>query len=292
MPSFNINEFSSALNANQGLARPNKFFVLLNPPAVVGQGGGTNSGPIPVSGGSSSNPLVSLLNFGSNLIGNGSFSPPQQYIRGDNNILTYLCNSASIPGVTIQTTMVNRNAVGPNEPFPSTPLYDDMQLQFLVDGSGKVLQFWTKWMQNIINFNTGYGNDNATSQRGANVWEVFYKEDYATDIEIIFLNDLGTSLIDVKLIDAFPIAMSPIALSWDSNDQVAVLPITLKYNYWTSTLFDTTGVGGSVDRGFNLLSALAQAGSVAAMVSTLKSPKTIGDYTNLYNNASLLNKAF
>ena len=278
----------SAINGSKGLARGNKYYIMMNPPPFL-SGASTSGSNIPMPSNKSSGGLLDALIKGAgNILGfAGQNEKPQRTVPGDTpRLLSYLCNTASLPGITFQGIPVKRQAIGPEEFFPLAPTYEDVQLGFLVDGAGKVLQFFHQWMQNIVNVNP----DNPI--KGAYPWEVYYRDNYAIDIDIYWLNETGDAIIGVTLREAFPISMGSVALSWMDNDSVAQLPITFKYKSWTSTLFDTSGSGLEPDRGSSILKMLAQAGTVAALVSSMKRPTTIGQFVNAGNNLNLMSKAF
>jgi T4-like virus tail tube protein gp19 len=58
---------------------------------------------------------------------------------------------------------------------------------------------------------------------------------YQTDMYVKQLERNGSTLKEIKLIDAMPVEIGPIQLDWEANNQVEVFEVTFVYNYYESS---------------------------------------------------------
>ena len=63
---------------------------------------------------------------------------------------------------------------------------------------------------------------------------------YQTDLEIDQLDRNGVSIKRITLVDAMPISVGEIGLSWDQNNQLKMFDVTFVYNYFKES---NIGVG-------------------------------------------------
>lgn len=281
---FKINEFTSRIGKLGGLAHTSNFLVSIKAPPCMGGGsiripGGTvtsevngtvvNSTQIPGVGGTVSNPEI------------------EQALRGATDNLLFLCSAAAIPGVQIQTTDIQPYGYGTIERRPTAAFFNSARMNYYVDVSSTVYQFFTKWVNCIVNF-----NDDAVGTRtssGAFFNEVRYKEEYATTITIYVYDSAGNNFLEVQLKDAFPIEIGQVNLTWGNYNSLAILPINISYSNWVSNYTPIANISNSGLRNLTLASALLRAGTLVSGASTLiRRPRNIADTFNLVNNASIL----
>ena len=132
--------------------------------------------------------------------------------------LTYLCESAQIPGVRIATDRVNRyNLSGTTYLVPYAALLEDVvPFTFYVPNDDPLpIKAFNFWMQQI----SGVPNTTLLSPgagKGLIPGQVRYRDEYTTEISIFSLDRSNQSIIETKLYGAYPTTVTPIDLNWAS----------------------------------------------------------------------------
>jgi len=211
--SFAPSLFLSNIKAKDGLAKPNRFQVIL---------------PIPryINNYIDSNILEQLLNLPntivtevSDIVNSALGSLPTGQAKTSNASLTrYLslqCESAELPGKTLQTADVK--IYGPIFKVPYQKQYTDTTLNFLCTNDFYERKLFDLWIEAIMPASTNnlrYARDDETR--------------YLTNIKIIQYDDFIKQIYAVELIDAFPIGIASQPLSW-SEDGFHRLSIQFAY---------------------------------------------------------------
>lgn len=194
MAGFNIKEFAAHMNAN-GLMRNNKFLVKMGVPPNL-----------QVS--------TKLLNVGRQI--------------------QLMCDSASLPGVAIQTSETRRYGYGPAEKYGFAPIFNNVQMTFVADKRGSVHDFFYNWTKLIANYENRNGNlrqfdlTNPVTE-DQRVFEISYKDDYKVLVEIIVFNDNGKEIMKVTLYNAFPTAVGDVQLNWNDTGDFVRIPVSFTY---------------------------------------------------------------
>lgn len=96
---------------------------------------------------------------------------------------------------------------------------DPINISFLVESKGKILDFFKKWKDLIVD------DENLMS----------YLKDYAGTINIMMLDVQEQNIFEAKLINAFPASIEAIELTMDSGDfikiQTSIVFSDVKYEY-------------------------------------------------------------
>jgi hypothetical protein len=208
----------------------------------------------------------------------------------DNESLSYLCHSAELPGEA--TATVVQKIYGVDEKFPVRTAYNDITLSFYTRGSKKeiVRSFFLKWLA----FITGRGEILGS---GSTTYNVKYKEKYVTDIVITQYAITGDPLVKVKLIDAFPVAINQVPLSWSSQNQAQSLNVSFAYteyeyqfisvenngNYTRGPIGELIGLGIKTAATINSIKGAIDSGNPIAGLSTLPGLSTIKGLGGLSN---------
>jgi hypothetical protein len=141
--------------------------------------------------------------------------------KGKTSQLSYLCHSAELPGE--YTTTVDQKIYGVVERFPIMTTYKDITLSFYTRGSDVdyVRMLFSHW----ITASTGRNVDNASIR----TYNVPYKADITTDLTINQYSVDGSRLLRCELIEAFPISIMEVPLSWSLANEAMSLNITFTY---------------------------------------------------------------
>ena len=186
-----IDKLKSMISKKGGLAKANRFNVMFTPPSG------------------------SLLN--GNLQGaiasaiSGNFSAKN--LINDPRDISLLCDSVTIPGKQISTLDVQ--TVKQLVKVPYGYLTDDVSLSFLLTNDYHMKTMFDAWINNIVD------NDK---------YCVAYKEDIVTDVIIQQLDEQNTPIYGVKLEGAFPVTMSEIPLSNESENTISRLNVSFAYD--------------------------------------------------------------
>lgn len=197
-------------------------------------------------------------------------------------ILPFLTESASIPGVSLATSEIRRHGYGVSEKKPYAPIFVDQQMTFLGDASGVVHKFFYQWMNGIVKFDGHVNGLRGFSSLSS--FEVEYKKQYAVDITITAIDEVDRKIMEVKLFEAFPIAMGDIALNWSDTDSYVRLPITFTYKNWKRTDINLN-IDEILGEDMSPVQRILKAGQAIQTLAKIKKPSNISDINNVVNGS-------
>ena len=137
--------------------------------------------------------------------------PEGLYSLGNSqDILTFRCENAQIPGRTLATT--EQRTYGPIEKLPYLTTYNDFDVTLIVDGDMKQKKLFDAWMQLI---NPSFTNN------------FTYRETYCTDITVKQYDVTDKVTHEVRFIESYPISInsSKEMLSLLFNNLMALMPL-------------------------------------------------------------------
>jgi len=174
-------------------------------------------------------------------------TPPRQ-IPGD-RVFEFLCESATLPGFSLQTEDVRMAGYGNVQKRPYAPIFQDIPLTFFCDSDGKVMRFFHRWQQSIFNWNENTPPAGESSN-GLTRNVVGYPKDYYGTVEIIHYDDSGApsgrrsssaqenGIIKYTLNQAYPISVGDVQVAWNMDDTLVRIPVTIAYTYWNAQTLD------------------------------------------------------
>ena len=213
-----ISKFRSMVSSGEGLARSNKFIVVVNFP------GG----------------LLESTNFdGSEFAEYQTAHDFTTNLKNDiKERLFFFCDSASMPGRTI-TDETNDVLYGPERSIARGVSYDDITLSFYMDQNMAEQVLFKSWQNLAISpntYNSNYYDEYVGSidifpliglQQGQNIKRAMQQEQTA-DGEPLARATLGANF--THLVEAFPKTVAPIDLNYN-NSGLAKLSVTFSYRY-------------------------------------------------------------
>jgi hypothetical protein len=172
---FNLDSFSAEILGKSGLARNNRFEVIIALPP------GINSS------------------------------------RYNQRLISLYVEQTSIPLLNI--AVKSQKIFGPSyqRPFASEYGGEGISLNFHVDRSMSVRNFFEDWMHIIVNRNN---------------YTIGYQEEYATTINIRQLDEQDNVTYEVELLEAFPRNMNLMDLNHGASNQTHRLNVLFAYRYW------------------------------------------------------------
>lgn len=136
----------------------------------------------------------------------------------DKRDIEFFCESASIPGRQILT--LDYNTTRQTTKKPNGYANEDITLVFNLTNDYFIRELFRRWTNAIINRST---------------YELGYKRDYCTDVEINQLDEQNNKVYTVILRDAYPVTVQNIDLNNTTESGVQKMSVTLTYYDFVET---------------------------------------------------------
>jgi len=219
-------------------------------------------------------------------------SAPQWYLREPDKGLftprefTMFCSKANFPGVAVNTSTVDHVGQLPRTIASSVTNPGPLTFTFMCDSDHHTLRFFHRWIRHVGNY--AKVASPYEEWEGRLPGEVGFPKGnygYVSDLEIKhYSTDSRTnSFYSAQLIDAFPISVGELQLSWDSNDSFLTVDVQFAFNDYHFNDDKAGNTGDRSSRGAGLLDVLGDiAGFADTVRGTLKAgkPRSIQDAVN------------
>lgn len=148
----------------------------------------------------------------------------------------FLINIAELPGQTVNPAIVQYR--GREVKFAGDRIFAPYTITVMNDAEMSIRNGIEQWM--------GGMEDNASK------FGRLQPAEYQRDIDVLQLDRNGNILKSYRLINAFPVDLSPVALDFGANDQISQFTVTFQYQHFTTA---SNPLGSIVDFGgiFNRL---------------------------------------
>lgn len=160
-------------------------------------------------------------------------NPPPALQSYDTAQLTLRCDSINMPGFNLMTQDgLYRYGYGPAEVMPYNVAFAPVTASFIIDRAASQYTFFNLWMNEIFDMDMQGGilrNDPAADSKQP--YEVGYKDNYATTMNMFVYNETTDRVIELTFQEAYPFLMQDTTLSW--ADQGNVLRIQMSFAYKT-----------------------------------------------------------
>lgn len=131
-------------------------------------------------------------------------------------------NSVNLPGINLGLDEIRHKGFGLGEKRPISVSYDDISITMIADGQGQLAATMHEWMELI------YPSD--LESVGADNVEYFeYPNNYYGGLEIDVFDMMGNPHTNYSFIQPFPTAVGAVQMSWETTDQLLLLPVTFSY---------------------------------------------------------------
>lgn len=212
-------------------------------------------------------------------------------------LITLRAERINQPGIQLMTSNVRRYGVGPLEKKPFSAGFSDANISFIGDARGVIHQFFYAWMNSIVNTENMPHAGASTNAFGSNPFEVAYREDYRTTIDIIVYDEIQQKIGTVKLYNAYPIFLGEIQRDWSGINDLVRIPVTFTYSHWAYDGYldmqlrepDRTTLAS---QNSSLFDNIVKGASVLQTISTIKRPQNVNDVLNVVNSGSTLLRSF
>lgn len=197
-------------------------------------------------------------------------------------VLSLRCSGASIPGVGIRGTNLQRQGYGLQEMVATEAILTDVNLEFILDQK-LVADFFEEWTLGIVDYSrlksmsyvTSTSNDGMLSS-GRKPYFANYKDNYSTTILINIFDEAAERIKTVELTEAFPVRLSSIDLNWNDRDKLAKLVVTFNYRDIIYHYLDSDNfrIESKYDRILNDIDLVANIFNTASgFITAVKPPK-------------------
>jgi len=147
--------------------------------------------------------------------------------------------TTSLPGVAIQLyDNIIHSGYGPVEARPWGTIQTDLTCIHLVDRKGEIYKLFVDWIALATGFATTSINDGVQLTGGSREGKSYtmeYKKKYATTVMIDVFDVADEKVLTVKLREAYPVSVDPIALSWGEQNAYSRLSVSYKFIDFTIT---------------------------------------------------------
>ena len=201
-----LQRFQAQINQGEGMARPNRFLVVINPPQKLQI---TPGGPPSQLGRNESN----------NELGSAAVRENMQM----------MCNKITMPSRDIN--IQSARTYGPKREMPYAYSFSgEIEATFYGDKFLRQRLFWENWQKQIFNDDTH---------------DLKYYDEYVGSIDILQLGQFDAKGDDdarvtyaVRLFEVYPQTISPIEYTYGQNNAIVEVPVTLNFRTWKNLTID------------------------------------------------------
>lgn len=196
------------------------------------------------------------------------FYPANGNIDPDMN-LRFFCKTTAFPGVDIATTEYKAQTYGMGGDMPTGIMNPGLSCIFILDSNNRVLSYFHRWGQKVLNYDTGSGIHSMTD--GKLPYEIGYlrgPRGYGMTCVITKFNAHTREVIyEAEFRDVFPKNIGSVNLAWEDTNTYATLPVSFSFSEMSisGNQFGTTG--GDFNRGQSEIERIAGLGRRAATIN-------------------------
>jgi len=186
---FSLNKFVANINSKGGFWQPNRFLVRIQPSLKM--------------------------------------APSIRSILNEFDNMSFICNSAALPGIQIITSDHRRQNMGTFDRRPFGVQVTDIPLTFMCDQRGIIQNLFRSWTNFIVNYS--YEQDEHGRSGEKHLFEVGYREQYLCEMDIMCFDQRQENIITYHLYEAFPMQVGDITAAWSETDSFGVLPVQFTF---------------------------------------------------------------
>ena len=131
----------------------------------------------------------------------------------------FLVSVAELPGQTVNPAVVQYR--GREVKFVGDRVYAPWTITVLNDAEMSIRNAVEQWMAGMEDYATKIGRNQPF--------------EYQKDADIFQLDRNGNILKSYKLVNAFPVDLSPVGLDFGANDQISSFTVTFQYQHFTTS---------------------------------------------------------
>lgn len=210
---FNIKNFKENISS-RGYLKNSHYDVIITPPTI----------------------LRNLINFPT---GDLNTSPVSNDIK-------FRTNTFSIPGVDTKAINIRKYGIGPNQKFPVSTEYNEVQFSIICDRQSNIWKFWYEWSRLAFDGSSQLNPANPNAISSFPRYAAHYKEEYVTTTQVNIYDQEGNISLTYILDESFPISIGNVPLTWTPTNNLIQLSIMMAYKEHridnTSSLLRDSGI--------------------------------------------------
>jgi hypothetical protein len=141
--------------------------------------------------------------------------------------MLYRAETAEIPGRSLATFEHKFGNMGPLAKIPYSQVFTDLTVTFILSEDLREKQYFEIWQDMM--YNTGAFESGAST--GMSKFKPKYYDQYTGTVLIRQYGSNGNLSSITSLVDAYPLTISPISMSWASED-IMKMNVTFGYRYY------------------------------------------------------------
>ena len=162
-----------------------------------------------------------VLIIGPQNLGGGGLENAYRNLPRQSNVrnISLRCESVNLPGRNLATSP-DSNIYGPVRDIVEGVTYaEDITCVFQSSSGLDERVFFENWQKQAFNEQT---------------WNIGYYKDYIGALEIYLLDKNDQRRYGLKIWEAYPKTIGPVALGYAANDQIIKTSVSFSWRYWTS----------------------------------------------------------
>ena len=203
-----LQRFQAQINQGEGMARPNRFYVVINPPSAIAK---------PVERGGPAGQYTSK----------GTTNELNSPLLREN--MSMMCNKVTMPSRDINTAPAK--TYGPKREMPYAYSFSgEVELTFYGDKFLRQRMFWENWQKLLFDTETH---------------DQKYYDDYVGSVDIFQLGQFDAKGDDdarvtyaVRLFEVYPQTISSLDYTYGANNAIVEVPVTLNFRTWSNLTID------------------------------------------------------
>jgi len=199
-----LQRFQAQINQGEGMARPNRFYVIINPPQKLITTPGHDFDIAPNT---------------SNDLNSGTMRENMQM----------MCNKITMPSRDINTAP--HKTYGPKREMPYAYSFSgEIEMTFFGDKFLRQRMFWENWQKTIFNNET---HDMKYYDNYVGSIDIFQLGQFDAKAD-----DDARVTYAVRLYEVYPQVISPIEYTYGANNTIVEVPVTLNFRNWINLTID------------------------------------------------------
>jgi hypothetical protein len=199
-----LQRFQAQINQGEGMARPNRFYVIINPPQKLITTPGHDFDIVPNT---------------SNDLNSGTMRENMQM----------MCNKITMPSRDINTAP--HKTYGPKREMPYAYSFSgEIEMTFFGDKFLRQRMFWENWQKTIFNNET---HDMKYYDNYVGSIDIFQLGQFDAKAD-----DDARVTYAVRLYEVYPQVISPIEYTYGANNTIVEVPVTLNFRNWVNLTID------------------------------------------------------
>lgn len=139
---------------------------------------------------------------------------------------SFLITAAELPGQTINPAIVMYR--GREVKFAGDRIFNPWSITILNDQEMSIRTSLEQWMNGMEDLEAKFGR--------------LQPSEYQRDLDVFQLDRNGNITKAYKMVNAFPMDISPVSLAFDANDQISTFTATFQYQHFVSSNNPLSGI--------------------------------------------------